>query len=260
MTQPTVTILIPNYRTPELTKHCLELLQKYTTPGLFRAVVIDNNSEDASTTYLRQVPWIDLIERKAEAPETPPQSHSRALDLGLSTVNTPYVLSIHTDTLVKHPQWLEFLISEIEKNENIAGVGSWKLDTKPLHKRLLKNLERKVQLIYYKIINKQNHAVEGVGKNYFYLRSHCALYRTDLLRKYNLKFDDNNECAGKVMHKKLVDAGYDMVFLKSEILSKYLDHINHATMILNPELGARAKTVRRGVKKIQSILEHGEKL
>lgn len=261
MTQPKVTVLVPNYKTPELTKLCLDLLQKYTTPGLLHTIVIDNNSDDASIAYLRQVPWIELIERKANGPETPPQSHARALDLGLSHVNTPYVLSIHTDTLVKHPQWLEFLLSQIEKNNNTAGVGSWKLETKSWYKRIFKNLERKFQYIYYKIMNKKNHAIEGVGKNYYYLRSHCALYRTDLLRKYGLTFDDTVEgVAGKALHKKLVEAGHDMIFLPSEVLSQYLDHINNATMILNPELGARAKTVRRGVKKIKSVLETSEKL
>ncbi|HEV2614113.1 MAG TPA: glycosyltransferase family 2 protein [Gammaproteobacteria bacterium] len=255
MAEPKVSVLIPNYRTPELTKLCLELLKKHTDLSQVHVIAIDNHSEDASVEYLRQVPWITLIERKADAPETPPQSHARALDLALSQVTTPYVLSIHTDTLIKHPQWLNYLLGKIEKNPNIAGVGSWKLESKPFHKRLLKTLERKVQMVYYKIINKENHALEGVGKNYFYLRSHCALYRTELLNKYRLKFDESNEPAGKIMHKKLVDAGHDMIFLHSRELGHYLDHINHATMILNPELGVRPRTVRQGLKKIQALLE-----
>ncbi len=250
-----VTILIPNYRTYALTKHCLDLLKKYTSTGLYHVIVIDNNSRDESIEYLRTVPWIELIERVVVPGETPPQSHARALDLGMSRVTTPYVLSIHTDTLVKHPQWLEFLLNQIEKNENIAGVGSWKLETKPFHKWLLKAIERKIQVLYYAVINKKNHAVEGVGKNYFYLRSHCALYRTALFKRYQLKFDVGHEPAGKVLHKQLVDAGHEMIFLPSPILSKYLDHVNNATMILNPELGVRAKTVRRGIKKIEAVLK-----
>lgn len=249
-----VTILIPNYRTFGLTKLCLDLLQRYTSTGLFHAVVIDNNSRDESIEYLRTVPWIELIERKGVAGETPPQSHARALDLGMSRVTTPYVLSIHTDTLVKHPEWLPYLLSQIEKDHNIAGVGSWKLESKPLYKRALKAVERKLQLLYYTVIGKKNHAIEGVGKNYFYLRSHCALYRTALLKKHHLKFDVNHEPAGKVLHKKLTDEGYDMIFLPSKKLGQYLDHVNNATMILNPELGARPKTVRRGIKKIEAIL------
>jgi len=254
--QAEVSILIPHYKTPELVRRCLGLLQKYTPPGIADIIVIDNDSQDESLDYLRNLTYIKLIERKA-IPGESLQSHPRALDLGLSQVQTPYVLSIHTDTLVKHPLWLPYLLDKIKSNPNIAGVGSWKLENRPWHKKILKKLERKIQLIYYDLINKKNHAIEGTGKNYYYLRSHCALYRTDLLKKYHLTFDDNNEVAGKIMHKKLVDHGHDMVFLESAELGQYLDHINHATMVLHPELGTglKQKAVKSGMRRIQQYFK-----
>lgn len=249
---PEVSILIPHYKTPELVRLCLDLLKKHTPSGLAEIIVIDNDSQDDSLDYLRSLSWIKLIERKA-IPGESLQSHPRALDLALSQVHTPYVLSIHTDTLVKHPQWLPYLLSKIKSHNNIAGVGSWKLENHPWHKKILKKIERKIQLAYYALIGKKDHAIEGVGKNYYYLRSHCALYRTDLLKKYDLTFDDNNEVAGKVMHKKLVDQGHDMLFLESDELGQYLDHINHATMVLHPELGTglKQKAVKKGSRRIQ---------
>ncbi len=98
-----------------------------------------------------------------------------------------------------------------------------------------------MQLFYFRFIGKKDHGIDGVGKNYYYLRSHCAMYRMDLIRQFNLCFADGDMVAGKDMHKKLVDAGYKMMFLPSELLIKYLDHINHATTVLNPELSTRAK-------------------
>ena len=164
------------------------------------------------------------------------------------------MLSIHTDTLVKHPKWLPFLLSEIEKNPNIAGVGSWKLENKPLWRRALKKIERFVQQTYYKLTNNDKHGLEGIGKNYYYLRSHCALYRTDVLRKLNLHFSDGDLVAGKYMHKALVDAGYEMVFLPSDVLIPYMDHINHATTVLNPALSTHEKSVTKGMKRIRRAL------
>lgn len=254
MTQPQVTILVPNYKTLELTKLCLRLLRKYTDPNKAKVVVIDNDSQDASLDYLRTLSWITLIERKAIPGESPAGSHSQALDLALDQVTTPYVLSIHTDTLVKGPQWLEFLIAQIEKNPRIAGVGSWKLEEKPIWERGLKWIEECAQLLYYKIINKQHHQIQGVGDNYYYLRSHCALYRMAFLRQLNVHFADGDMVAGKSMHKSLVDAGYEMIFLSTGVLIKYLDHINHATMALNPQLGSRQKTVVQGIERIQKTL------
>ncbi|MBX3709308.1 MAG: glycosyltransferase family 2 protein [Gammaproteobacteria bacterium] len=254
MIQPQVTILIPNYRTLELTKLCLRLIRKYTNLKLASVMVIDNDSQDASLDYLRGVSWVKLIERKAIPHEGAISSHSRALDLGLEQVITPYVLSMHTDTLVKHPQWLEFLISQIEKNPNIAGVGSWKLEFKSRWRQGLKKLERAVQLAYYRMIGKSLHGIEGVGKNYYYLRSHCAIYRMDLIKKLNLHFSGGDMVAGKEMHKQLIDAGYKMVFLPSPVLIKYLEHVNHATTVLNPELSTRPKSVDRGLRRIEKSL------
>lgn len=254
MKQAKVTILIPSYKTPELTKLCLRLIRKHTRSGLAEVIVIDNESSDASVEYLRGLSWIKLIERKVIPDEGSISGHSRALDLGLEQVTTPYVLSIHTDTLMKRPDWLDFLLEHIEKRPTIAGVGSWKLESKPWWRQALKTFERNLQLAYCRLTGKSPAAIEGVGKNYYYLRSHCAMYRMDLIRQLNLSFSGKDMVAGKDMHKRLVDAGYEMVFLPSDVLSKYLDHINHATTVLNPELSSRTKSVGKGLRRIQRSL------
>ena len=254
MTQILVTLLVPNYKTLELTKLCLRLLRKHTDLNKAKVIVIDNDSRDESLDYLRTVSWIELIERKAIPGESPVQSHARALDMALERVRTPYVLSIHTDSLVKHPQWLDFLISHIERSPKVAGVGSWKLESKPFWRQVLKMLERHVQLAYYRLTGKTQHGLEGVGKNYYYLRSHCAMYRMDLLKQLNLHFADGDMVAGKEMHKQLIDAGHEMIFLPSEVLIKYLEHINHATTVLNPALSSRQKSVDKGLRRIEKSL------
>jgi glycosyltransferase involved in cell wall biosynthesis len=255
MTTSQVTILIPNYKTLELTKLCLRLIRKHTDPNLARVVVIDNDSQDESLDYLRTLNWITLIERKHIPGETPALSHSRALDLALETVSTPFVLSIHTDTLVRDKKWLPFLLSHIQNNPDVAGVGSWKLESKPFWKIALKSLERTLQKIYYHLTGKKDHALEGLDHNYYYLRSHCALYRTDLIRQLQTGFSDGEEVAGKVMHKKLIENHYKMLFLTSEELLKYMDHINHATTVLNPTLSRNQKSVNKGMRRIQKSLE-----
>lgn len=254
MQQPQVTILVPHYKTLELTKLCLGLIKKYTDLGKAKVIVIDNDSQDESSVWLRTVDWIELIERPAVAGQAPVQAHSAALDLALERVTTPYVLSIHTDTLVKRADWLAFLVGQIETNSHVAGVGSWKLEDKPLHRRLAKKIERAIQLAFYRVIGRQHHAIQGVGKNYYYLRSHCALYRTDLLRKYHLHFSDGDMVAGKAMHKALVDAGHQMIFLPSDVLLPYLDHVNHATVVLNPHLSREQKNADKKMRRVTAVL------
>ncbi|SRR5579883_621973 len=255
MISPQVTILVPHYKTLELTKLCLRLLRHYTDSHLAKIIVIDNDSQDESLAYLRTLSWIELIERRAIPGESAVQSHARALDMALDGVTTPYVLSIHTDTLVKHPEWLTFLLEQIEKRPTIAGVGSWKLENKPLFRRLLKRLEWMIQRCYYGLVGKRQHGLEGVGENYYYLRSHCAMYRTSLLKQLNLHFGDGDAVAGKEMHKRLLEAGYEMIFLPSEVLIQYVEHINHATVVLNPHLSTRQKSVVKGLRRIKATID-----
>jgi GT2 family glycosyltransferase len=112
MLPPEVTILIPNYRTLDITKLCLRLIRKHTDPARIEVVVIDNDSRDASTEYLRSLSWTRLIERQTDGDTSPGNSHARALDQALADVTTPYVLSIHTDIMVRCDGWLDFLLAE----------------------------------------------------------------------------------------------------------------------------------------------------
>ncbi len=261
-----------------LTKLCLRLIRKHTNPNMIHVIVIDNNSSDESTEYLRSLDWIELIERKKVEGEIPALSHSKALDLALVRVKTPYVLSMHTDTFIKDSRWLDVLIGEIEKDSNIAGVGSWKLEEAPsFHKRFWKIFEFRIRKIvylltrnekklkhvqsqhrsgYYDLFQGDSSHLDHCEKDYYYLRSHCALYRMDLIRQHNLTFSCGGETAGSKMHKILKQNNYAMIFLSSNFLNKYLVHLNHATMVLHPEFKLKGRTVRKGLKKIELELKN----
>jgi len=58
-----------------------------------------------------------------------------------------------------------------------------------------------------------------------------------------------------VIHKKLQEHGYQTIFLPSEMLGQYVDHLNHATTVLNPQLGSREKSIVKGVKRIRRALK-----
>ena len=255
MPSPEVTILLPNYKTPEITKLCLRLLRKHTDTSRIHVIAIDNASGDESLDYLRSLNWIELIERPNYEDENGPLSHSHALDEAMQRVTTPFVMSMHTDTFVRRDDWLDFLLNKIKADENIAGVGSWKLEVKSWIKRVLKRIEYNVQSFYFPLIGKGYGKLEGKGDNFLYLRSHCALYRTDLIRRYNLLFSQENDTAGRVLHKKLVEHGHEMKFIDSPVLIKYMVHLNHATMFLNQEFKLRQSNRDKGMKRMKEIFD-----
>jgi len=227
-----VSIILPNYKTPDLTRVCLRSIRKYTPHDAVRVIAVDNASADGSLDYLRSLSWIRLIERSSDdiAGMAPALMHTTAMDLALAEVDTPFVLSLHTDTIVYRPDWLEFLLGRINRSEKIAGVGSWKIEFFSPFRRFGKKLE---------VVETRAKILLGLKKpEERFLRSHCALYRTELLKRFTRGFGDG-ESAGKSIHKHLTDAGFIMEFIPPEVLIRYMDHLNHATMILNPEIGSR---------------------
>jgi hypothetical protein len=257
---PEVTVLVPNYRTPQVTRLCLRLLRRHTDPARARVLVVDNGSADESLDYLRGLSWIRLVERRPVAGESVAKAHARALDLGLAEVDTPFVLSIHTDTFVRRDDWLEALLGHLRASEAIGGVGSWKLEPRPPLKNAAKQVERAVQSVVFPLIGRGYGKIEGLGENWYYLRSHCAMYRMEPIRRHHLRFDegDDHTPAGKMMHRRLESLGYRMKFLTAGQLMRYIVHVNHATMVLNPDLGARRRTIVKGRQRLDAIFERLE--
>lgn len=244
MQKPEVTIIVPNYKTADLTRLCLRSLRRHTNLERIRVIAVDNDSRDASTEYLRSVEWIKLIERPPVSGESGPQMHARALDLALAEVDTPYFMVIHTDTIVINDLWLDFLINRLIASPKIAGIGSWKLETVSKWKSFGKTLETFIRKMLGRKTKKETR----------YLRSHCALYRTDAVREIGQPFCDD-DTAGKSLHLALVAAGYDMLFISSAELMKFIRHLNHATMILNPSRNDRKTSKPAARRRIEHELE-----
>ena len=90
-------------------------------------------------------------------------------------------------------------------------------------------------------------------EGHYFLRSHCALYRTDLLRRYGLTFATGGDNLGKNIHETLVSRGHRMVFMPVNQLTPHIIHLNHATLVLLPELGSSRKNISSGLRRIQKI-------
>ena len=238
---PILTIIVPNYKTPDLTKLCMRSLRKYTDCSRVKIIAVDNDSNDGSLEYLRSLKWITLIERKHDG-ESGVEMHAKALDMIMEMVDTPLVLVIHTDTIMISDQWLDFMLSKIYADERIAGVGSWKLETVSPLKLFFKKFETEIRRLLGRRILDREH----------YFRSHCAMYKSDCVRETNGFYD--NKSAGVTMFRILREKGYLLPFIESEELSRYIRHLNHATAILNPTVQARKSANPEKLKQLQKEL------
>lgn len=236
-----LTIIVPNYKTPDLTRLCLRSIRKYTDCSRVKVIAVDNDSQDESVEYLRSLKWITLVERKTTG-ESGPEMHARALDMIMEMVDTPLVLVIHTDTIMISDKWLDFMLAKIHADERIAGVGSWKLEVVSPVKLFFKKIETQIRkMLGRKILDRER-----------YFRSHCALYKSECVRQTNGFYDNNS--AGVTMFAILREKGYKLPFIESEELSRYLRHLNHATMILNPSSQSRKSSNPKKLRLLQKEL------
>jgi len=238
------TICVINYKTLDFTRLCLRSLRKFTRYP-YEVIVVDNDSQDASLDYLRSLKWIRLIERQPE-PGEPGGGHAHAagLDLGLAQCNTEFFVSLHSDAFVQKEDWLGGLVAYFDNDENIACVGSGKIELIPQWRVWLKNVTD-LRTFKRKLLRKP----DPVGKYRYYNRTICCLYRTDVLRRENLCFlmgRDQGLTGGKKLYFELVDRGYRTVALPPRVMGTYVVHLAHATQVVNPqEFKLRTRTAKK---------------
>jgi len=225
----------------------LRSIRRYTTETPYKVIVVDNGSSDGgSLEYLRGVKWIKLIERTEGISDIPGEAHKEALDAGIAAASGEFLLSFHTDTIPIADGWLAWLVEQINSRERIGAAGTYKLERKKPLKRLehwLKSLARRGEI---------------PRAERPYIRSHCALYRRSVLEELGLKFVDETTATGQGVHLAIEDGGYESVLLSVGEMLRRVVHLNHGTMILIPQLGARKSTIRKGHGRIGRFLDRAE--
>lgn len=237
-TDPLVSIIVPHYETADLARLCLRSIRRYTKSIPHEAIVIDNDSrDDESLEYLRSVDWIRLIERKENVGRIA-KGHREAVDIGIAASTAPLILTIHTDTIPIRDDWLEWHVDQMD-DTRVAAVGTYKLERKSPLRRWLK---------FFDIQRKSK-------SDQHYIRSHCAMYRREILNKLRLRYNDpDGDSTGKRIHFTIQENGFEARLLDVEEALKRVVHLNHATMALRPELGAGKRCIRQGLSRIDRFL------
>jgi GT2 family glycosyltransferase len=90
-----ISIIIVNYKTPELLYNCIKSIYECNTDVIFEIIVIDNDSRDKSKTIIQehfpQVVWIGLETNSGFA---------RANNIGIKRAQGSYILLLNSDTVL----------------------------------------------------------------------------------------------------------------------------------------------------------------
>jgi len=239
------TICIVNYKTLQLTRLCLRSIRKFTRYPC-EVIVVDNDSNDDSLKYLQSLAWIRLIRRNTQNdhPGSGGYCHAAALDLALQNCRTEFFVAMHSDTFVHRPNWLAELMTYFKDDENIACVGSGKIELTPKWRLWLKKATD-----FKTFKRKLLHTPDPIGRYRYYNRTICCVYRTDVLRRENLSFLMNRDkglTVGKKLYFELLDRGYKTIELPPSTMARYIVHLAHATQAANPEeFTLRKRTIKK---------------
>ena len=225
-------IVIPHYRTPDLVRLCLRAIRRLTDHP-YEVIVVDNHSGDASVDALRQITWIRLIER---GPETEPEAvhaHASAMDIGTREARGRWLVSLHTDTIVRREGWLRDLVGRLEADTKAAALGCGKLEADPAWYRAMKRLwdTHRMKAFVRRLAGRS--ADPRHEPKPWYPRSYCAMYRLDIVRRLGLSWQPApGHPTGDLLYRGLVDAGHTGICLPPEEMGRYVEHVAHATALL----------------------------
>lgn len=254
---PSFCIGLVNYKTLDLTRICLDLLRKHIESGALpkervQVWVVDNDSQDESTDFLRSLDWIHLIERKPEGPEQGFEAHGKGLDLILDAVNMDYLFLLHTDTFIYDPEVFDWMLSYCMADPHTAAVGcleqlnrgylrtAWRIFS-----RFLKYHSRRLKLALGLNAREPKPYLEQ------YLKSFCTLWNIRLVKQRDYKFLMAGRIPGYELQDKMRAEGFELKKLSPMKLFKYLDHVEAGTVGLR----AAYSDMNRRVKRKKTILK-----
>jgi hypothetical protein len=113
-----ISILIPHWKTGQMTAYTIAQLLKYKGKHEIEILVVDNNAGDGSTIYLK--PFVKDIKYQAY-PKGKLQSHGIAFDFILPYVNTEWFITIESDSFPTQEGWLDYYEDLINKGYDSAG-------------------------------------------------------------------------------------------------------------------------------------------
>jgi hypothetical protein len=225
-------IVIPHYQTEDLARLCLRAIRRLTDHP-YEVIVVDNHSQDGSLEYLRRVGWIRLIERGPQAEPKAVYAHAGAMDAGTAAARGRWLVSFHSDTIVRREGWLSAFIGRLKAAPRAAALGADKIDTDPAWYRAMKRLwnTRRMKAAGRRLLRlPPDPRLEPPP---WYPRSFCAVYRLDLVRQLGLTWQPApRHPAGDLLYRGLVAAGYEGVRLESDEMHQYVEHVAHATALL----------------------------
>jgi GT2 family glycosyltransferase/glycosyltransferase involved in cell wall biosynthesis len=115
-----VTIVVPTFNHLDLTRQCLDAIERTAAPGSYEIVVVDNASTDGTPAFLREAEEAGRLRAVLNGEN---RGFSAACNQGAALARGDVVLFLNNDT-IPHPGWLDAVLAELDESPETGVVGS----------------------------------------------------------------------------------------------------------------------------------------
>lgn len=208
-------IVILTYNNLEYNKACLDSIRKYTEPGTYEIIVVDNNSIDGTRQWLAEQNDIKM----ALNDENVGFPKGCNIGIGLAEKDSDIML-LNNDTVVT-TKWLENLQKCLYSNEKIGAAGSVSLSTANLQGVDFNyNNFQDMQVL----AEKNNVSDSSKWEEKLKLIGFCLLIKREVLNKIGMLdesfspgyYEDDD------LSLRIVEAGYKLMLCHDSFIHHYL--------------------------------------
>ncbi|NBQ84672.1 MAG: glycosyltransferase [Methylophilaceae bacterium] len=223
--KPLISIIIPQYKTLEISRLCLRALKKFSTQNI-EVIVVDNNSNDQSLEYLKQNAWIKLIENpKAKIGG---DGHKQALDIGVEAAKGDWIVLFHSDTIVLKDAWDKDLINLIKEHPNAVGASSTIREINPFA-----SWQTKVLRFFKDKKFAYHHTTETTNSK---IMSYCFLLNKKFLLGTHFKFEKAEGDVADALYKQHIKNQHEFILMGRGFLNNILWHTSNVSSILTGQI------------------------
>jgi GT2 family glycosyltransferase len=118
--EPLISVIVVTYNNLELTRACLDSIERFSDYGNLEIIVVDNASSDGSPQFLQQWAAEGVNRRLVLNPDN--RGFSAANNQGLKLAQGEYLVLLNNDTEVT-PGWLQGLVKHLRADSSLGMVG-----------------------------------------------------------------------------------------------------------------------------------------
>lgn len=205
-------IVILTYNKLDYTRQCMESIRKFTAPGSYEIIIVDNHSTDGTVEWLKAQQDIRTILN------TENMGFPKGCNQGIEIARGDSILLLNNDVVVT-PNWLENLTNCLYSDDNIGAVGPV-TNSCPIQEIKVSYRTMDEMLAFSKDFNISN---SYIWENRLKLIGFCMLIKKDVIDKIGLlderfspgNFEDDDYSF------RLLKAGYRLVLCKDTFVHHY---------------------------------------